>query len=132
MIRLLAIFLSLSVFSQSVGIVVSDFFMLKDLIEHANFHSEKYGDNFLTFFEKHYGALKAEHQEEHQEEKPQHEKLPFQHNNCNHKLSEVVVVGYDFPIKNTLVSYASEHHFHYKNLYHFLESVPIFQPPKIA
>lgn len=130
--RLLALSISLIVFVQGVGIDVSDLFMLKDLVEHAKFHSQEHGDDFLAFFEKHYGALKSAHQEEHQEEKPQHEKLPFQHNNCNHNLSEVVVARYDFPIKNVLVSYASEHQFHYKNLYHFLESAPIFQPPKIA
>ena len=56
---LFAISLSLLVFFQSVGIGISDVFMLTDLVEHAKFHSEEYGDDFFAFFDKHYGALKT-------------------------------------------------------------------------
>lgn len=130
--NLLAISISLIVSIQSIGMDISDIFMLKDLVEHAKFHSKEYGDDFFTFFEKHYGELKTEHQNTHHEEKSQHDKLPFQHNNCNHSLSEVVVSGYAFPLKKSVTFYTNEHHFHYKNLYLFLEIAPIFQPPRIA
>lgn len=129
---LFAISLSLLVFFQSVGFGISDVFMLTDLVEHAKFHSEEHGDNFFVFFEKHYGALKAEHQKNHQEEKSQHDRLPFQHNNCNHLLTEVIVIGYEFPLKKSIVSTTVKHHFYYQDLYFFLEKSTIFQPPKIA
>ena len=106
--------------------------MLKDLVEHAQFHSDEYGDDFLVFFEKHYGELKTEHQKSHQEEKSQHEKLPFQHNSCNHLLVEVIVIGYEFPLEKSVVSYPANLHFYYQDLYFFLERASIFQPPKIA
>lgn len=129
---LIAISLSFLVFFQSVGIGISDVFMLTDLVEHAKFHSDEYGDDFLTFFEKHYGALKAEHDKSHQEENNDHDKLPFQHNNCNHLLTEVIVIGYEFPLKKTEILYSQEHHFYYSDFYSFLNRSNIFQPPRMA
>ena len=105
---------------------------MKDLVEHAKYHSEEFGDDFFTFFEKHYGDLKAEHQKNHQEEKSQHEKLPFQHNNCNHLVAEVVIPNYQLPLEKKVVSYTATPHFYYQDLYSYLERVSIFQPPKIA
>jgi len=129
---LIAISLSFLVFFQSVGIGMADVFMLNDLVEHAKYHSEEYGDNFLTFFEKHYGSLKAEHQQNQQEENHDHDKLPFQHNNCNHLLTEVVLMDYEFPLKKSEISYPQEHHFYYQDFYSFLNRSNIFQPPKTA
>ena len=111
---------------------MSDIFMLTDLVEHAQFHSEEYGDDFFTFFEKHYGDLKAEHQKTHKEEKSQHEKLPFQHNSCNHLVADVIVIDYVFTLEKAVVSYTANPHFYYQDLYSFLERSSIFQPPKIA
>lgn len=111
---------------------MSDIFMLSHLVEHAKYHSEEFGDDFFTFFEKHYGDLKAEHQKIHQEEKSQHERLPFQHHECNHLLVEVVVIGYVFPLEETVVSYTANPHFYYQDFYWYLERVSIFQPPQIA
>lgn len=125
-----AISLSFLVFFQSVGIGVFDIIMLTDLVDHARFHSQEYGDDFFTFFEKHYGALKAEHERTHQEERPQHEKLPFQHYSFNQSLSEVVVFGHRFSLKKPFLSFIVEHHPYYQDLYFFLEKAPIFQPPK--
>lgn len=129
---LVTISLSFLVFFQSVGIGVSDVFLLTDLVEHAKYHYEEYGDDAFAFFEKHYGVLKDEHQKIHQEEKSQHENLPFQHVNCNHLLAEVVVFGYEFSLKKSVVSYAASPHFYYQDLYSFIERASIFQPPKTA
>ncbi len=129
---IVAISLSFLVFIQSVGLGLADVFMLKDLVEHVQFHSEEYGDDFFTFFEKHYGDLKTEHQNTHNGEKSPHEKLPFQHNNCNHLLAEVIMVGYQFPIEKSVGIYTANPHYYYQDLYSFLERASIFQPPKIA
>lgn len=129
---LVAISLSFLVFFQSVGLSVSDIFLLNDLKELAEYHSEEYGDDFFTFFEKHYGDLKAEHQKTQNEEESQHENLPFQHNSCNHLVAEVIVMGYEFSFEKAVVSYTANPHFYYQNLYSFLERASIFQPPKIA
>ena len=111
---------------------MADIFMLNDLVEHAQFHSEEYGDNFFTFFEKHYGDLKAEHQKTNQEEQSKHDKLPFQHNSCNHLMAEVIVIGYEFPLEKSVVTYSSKSHFFYQDLYSFHKRASIFQPPRIA
>lgn len=111
---------------------MADIFTLKDLVEHVQYHSEEFGDDLFVFFQKHYGELKAEHQQNHQEEKSQHEKLPFQNNYGNHLLTEVVIFGYEFPLEKSVVYYTANPHFYYQDLYSFLERVSIFQPPKIA
>lgn len=129
---LFTILLSLLVFFQSVGINISDIFMVIDLVEHAKFHAEEHGDDFFTFFEKHYGTLKAEHQKEHQEERSQHENLPFQHSNITPPLSEVDLADTGISLKRTLFSSTATHQFYYKDLYSFLERESIFQPPKFA
>lgn len=129
---IVAISLSFLVFFQSVGIGLSDILTITDLVEHAKYHSEEFGDDLFTLFEKHYGDLKAEHQKNHQEEKSQHDKLPFQHNNCNHLVAEVVLPNYELPLEKKVVSYTANPHFFYQDLYTYLERVSIFQPPKIA
>ena len=69
---------------QSFGVHYDDIVQLDELIEHAQFHSEQYGDNMIVFLSKHYGELKADHQRDHQEEKKDHEKLPFNHSSTSH------------------------------------------------
>lgn len=129
---LIAISLSLTVFFQGVGIDMSDVFMLSDLVEHAKLHSEEYGDDVFTFFEKHYGTLKKEHQKSHQGEKSPHEKLPFQHNNFGHLLPGAVAIDYAFHLNKSPVSFVASPHSYYLDLYSFLESTSIFQPPRTA
>lgn len=127
-----AISLSILVFFQSLGFGITDVLLLNNLVEHAQYHSEEFGDDFYTFFEKHYGDLKAEHQKTQQEEKSQHEKLPFQHNHCNHLLADVIFTGFEFPLQKSIVCNTVDPHFFYQDLYSFLERAYIFQPPKIA
>lgn len=129
---LIAILLAQIVFFQSVGINISDVLKVSDLVEHVKYHAEEYGDDFATFFEKHYGFLKSEHQESKPHNNSSHEKLPFQHNNCNHLLPEVVVFFYDFMIEKTVIATEAKPDFYYQNPYYFLERVSIFQPPRIA
>lgn len=129
---LVSISLSLIVFFQSVGVNISDVLMVNDLVEHAKYHAEEYGDDFTAFFEKHYGSLKAEHQASNSHKDSPHEKLPFQHNNCNHLLPEVVVIAYDFMIEKAVITAEIKPDFYYQNPYSFLERASIFQPPRVA
>ena len=127
-----AIALSLLVFFQSASWGMNDLFLLGRLIEHAEYHSENYGDDFLTFFEKHYGVLKAEHQKKHKEEQQEHEELPFQHLSCQHLLTDVVITPFDLDLKRAEVAIQKQHRFFYQNLYSSLEKTSLFQPPKFA
>ena len=130
--KVVIILISLLVFFQSMGVNIADVYLLKDLLEHVQYHSEDIGDDFLMFFQKHYGDLKAEHHNNNKEEKSQHEKLPFQQNKCNHLLTEIVVLDYGVLLEKPLFSYTANSHFYYQDLYSSLERDSIFQPPQIA
>lgn len=129
---IVAISLSFLVFFQSVGFGVQDIFLLGKLAQHAEHHSENHGDDFFTFMQKHYGTLKAEHQENDAEDKHDHEELPFQHISCHHILSDIALVPFEFPLIRVVLDLQHTHTFNYQNLYSSLEKVSIFQPPKFA
>ncbi|MGE5943410.1 MAG: hypothetical protein ACM31G_03620, partial [Flavobacteriales bacterium] len=46
---------------------------MSTFIEHAHYHKDTYGDNFVTFLSEHYGDLKSSHESKHKE----HKDLPF-------------------------------------------------------
>lgn len=129
---LFAISFSLLVVFQSVGFGMQDIFLLGRLAQHAEYHSENYGDDFFTFIEKHYGALQKEHQKNHKEEEQEHEELPFQHISCHHVSTDVVIVPFEVSILKVEINARQPHVFYYQNLYCSLEKVSIFQPPKLA
>ncbi|MDG1571263.1 hypothetical protein OZ410_02985 [Robiginitalea sp. M366] len=79
MIRLWSFLLSTVMLLQGLHWSLPDLAQLDDLLEHARYHKETFGDNFLTFVSKHYGDQKADHSQKHQEEQEQHDQLPFQH-----------------------------------------------------
>lgn len=117
---------------QSFGINLNDLSQIDELIEHAQFHNEQYGDNVIVFISKHYGELKADHDREHQDEKEEHEKLPFNHNNCSHTSSITAFVldadKDDFKAFEFLEF--KEHTFFYQAPSSSLHSEGILQPPR--
>lgn len=91
----LSILLSGLILIQSFDININDITRMGELIEHAQFHAEKYGDNTWVFLSKHYGELKEQHNKEHQEERKNHEKLPFQHQcNCTSTVAIVININH--------------------------------------
>lgn len=130
--KLFSILLSFVVLLQSLGMHMDDLVQIDEFIEHAQFHSEQYGDNVLVFISKHYGELKAAHNKEHQEEKQEHEQLPFQHH--SHTISVM-----DFALNATFFEHTIvdvfEHrtfNFHYQAPFSSLHSEGILQPPRHA
>ncbi len=132
MTKFVSIATSLLILFQSFNIHINDLVELDELIEHAQYHAEEYGDNFLVFLSKHYGELKAEHNQKHQEEQKEHEKLPFQQHCHSLSLSAFVI--------NDLVSYTSHEeiashdtlNFHYTDSYSPVLGDGLFQPPRYA
>lgn len=132
MIKLSSIAVSLLILVQSFNVHIDDIVELDELIEHAQFHAEKHGDNFLVFISKHYGQLKAEHSEKHQEEQEEHEQLPFQHQYQTASLSAFVLnQTVDYPLEITLVVDRDSNYF-YQASYHSLTQEGLFQPPRQA
>lgn len=111
---------------------MTDILLLGRMVEHAEYHSENYGDDFFTFFEKHYGSQITKHKKYHNEEEQEHEELPFQHISCHHIVTDIAIAPYEFPVLKGELAINHAHTFYYQNLYSSLGKVSIFQPPKFA
>ena len=132
MLKFTSIAVSLLILVQSFNIHFSDIIELDELIEHAQFHADEYGDNFVVFISKHYGELKAEHSQRHQEEKEEHEQLPFQHQCSTTSLSVFVISQLtDYPSEIDLAIDHDSNYF-YQASYHYLAQDGLFQPPRHA
>ncbi len=128
----IAILLSVLVFFQSAGLGLTDIFLFGRFVEHVEYHSQNYCDDFSTFFKKHYGSLIDEHQKNHNEEKQEHQRLPYQHSANIHMAGELILVTFEFPLLKQVVFGNNTSNFHYQNLYSSLENSFIFQPPKLS
>lgn len=130
MTKLVSIATSLLILTQSFNIHLDDIVELDELIEHAQFHAEEHGDNFFVFISKHYGGLKAEHSQKHQEEKEDHEQLPFQHQCQAASLSAFLLNQIvDYPVDIEIVFNRASNYF-YQASYHSLTPEGLFQPPR--
>lgn len=132
MAKLISIATSLLILFQSFNIPIGDIVDFDELIEHAKFHNEHYGDNFIVFLSKHYGELKAEHNKEHQEEKEQHEQLPFQNQGHSVSLYAFVLNPQPEPCMVLEVGIFGSANYFYRATYHSLDPEGPFQPPRQA
>lgn len=131
--KLSAVILSFTILIQSFNISFSDILQLNELMEHAQFHKEKYGDDFLTFLSKHYGEDKTEHEKEHQEELPEHEELPFSQQHIHSiDCSSFVLGTIDFTLEKVDFKEAKTANFHYLDIYSSIYKDGILQPPICA
>ncbi|EAR01170.1 hypothetical protein [Maribacter sp. HTCC2170] len=130
MAKFFSISLSFLILFQSFNLDLTDLAHIDELIEHAQFHSEKYGDNFFVFISKHYGEMEKEHKAEHQEEKDEHEELPFNHHCCSHIFTAFVHNKTQLPEHKTVPVADYTANFFYIDNYNSLEKTDIFQPPK--
>ena len=132
MLKATSIVVSVLILVQSFNIHFSDIIELDELIEHAQFHAEEYGDNILVFLSKHYGELKTEHSQKHQEEKEDHENLPFQHQCQTASLSAFVLnQTAEYPVDLVTVL-DRDSDFFYQASYHSLVQERLLQPPRLA
>jgi hypothetical protein len=128
--KLSAVILSLTILIQSFNFSFSDILQLNELIEHAQFHKEKYGDDFLTFLSKHYGEDKIEHEKDHQEELPEHEKLPFNHQHIHSiDCNSFVLNNLDFSFEKVDFKEDKITNFYYLDIYSSIYKEGILQPP---
>lgn len=132
MSKIFSIVLSSVILLQSLGIHYDDIVQMDNLIQHAEFHNDRYGDNIIVFLSKHYGELKADHQREHQEEKEDHEKLPF--NDHSHITSVTAFVLDAFSTELNQLELSDYHPpvFHYQAPSSSVHSEGILQPPRFS
>ena len=132
MAKVFSIVLSFLVLFQSFNLDLSDLAYIDEFLEHAEFHSEKYGDNFIVFISKHYGEMQKDHSRDHQEEKQEHEELPFTHQCCSHVFTANVNNKIQIPLLKTCPIVDFTANFYYLDNYASFEKFDIFQPPKQA
>lgn len=111
---------------------MKDFLQMDELIEHAQLHKEKYGDNLIVFISKHYGELKSEHEKNNKDEKKEHEQLPFQQQS---NINSVLVFTLNFKKvdnQKIICSESTDAFFYYQSSNSSLHEKGIFQPPKQA
>lgn len=130
--KLFSILLSSVILLQSLGMHMDDLVQIDEFIEHAQFHSEQYGDNVLVFISKHYGELKAAHNKEHQEEKQDHEQLPFQHNFQTLSITDFTFNGSSLEFNTLVFQEFKTFNFHYQAPCSSLHTEGILQPPRQA
>ncbi|UWX56180.1 hypothetical protein NYZ99_07910 [Maribacter litopenaei] len=132
MSKLFSIVMSFVILLQSIGLHSDDLVQIDEFIEHAKFHSEQYGDNVLVFISKHYGELKAAHEKEHQEEKEDHEQLPFQHH-CH--LSSIVAYTtdpLDSELETQMIMEYNAANFYYQPPSSSSHTKGLLQPPRYS
>ena len=125
-----SILLSVVILSQSFGLHANDIAQLDEFIEHAEYHSEQYGDNVIVFISKHYGELKANHEKEHQDEKEDHDQLPFQHQSHISASTTFIINPQIEEIKANDFSEFKTHNFHYQASFSSCYIEGLFQPPR--
>jgi len=130
--QLTSIAISFLVLIQSFGISIGEIVEIDALIEHAQFHSEEHGDNFMVFLSKHYGELKTEHSQKHQEEQKDHEELPFNHQIHTAFLSVFVLNNTPFYTSTPEFSVKIATNYSYCASYPSFEEDGPFQPPRLA
>lgn len=130
--KLFSILLSSIILLQSLGVRYTDIEQLDELIEHAQFHSEQYGDGLLVFLSKHYGELKAEHQRDHQEEKNDHEKLPFNHFSTSSSVADMVINPFKTELNHFEIVAFNVSFFYYQEPISSLHAEGILQPPRVS
>lgn len=131
--RWTAFFISIMMLSQSINFHFSDFAKIGDLIEHAEIHQEEYGDNWVTFLSKHYGALKTQHEEQKPINHNHHNDLPFhcdQHQNTQLQLIAPEKTKISFERPN--FGHQNEFNTIYICIYNSPVLSKIGQPPKKA
>ncbi len=129
--NLFSILISSLVLVQSFNIHIGDVLKLNELIDHAEFHQEKYGDDFMVFFSKHYGNLKDSHKKQRKEEEKDHSHPPINHD-CGSQLQvSYVMHKISFSFEKIIVVERSAN-FCYQDKFSNFEKQKIFQPPKLA
>lgn len=128
MLKTFAIFLSSLILLQSLDIGLEDISKINVLLEHAQFHQEKYGESFVDFLTEHYGSnehLSDQHKE--------HKDLPFKKDCITHThLPSVFTLNAQIlELKKSVIVQTQQNYF-YKESYSFFEKQSVFQPPKFA
>lgn len=125
---LVSIILSFFLLFQTLQFQPKDIWAIGELVEHAQMHSEKYGDTVSEFLTKHYGSQKKAHYGHHSE----HDELPFNKHSHSTGVHVYVLNHQIMPVLHSPIVAVSGADFYYSAVYSSLELKEVFQPPKTA
>lgn len=128
--RIVSIVTALLIFCQSINLQVNDLVELDAFVEHYRFHVESHGDDLFTFLSKHYGAQKDSHAMAHQEERQQHDQLPFQNQGQVYQPLVLLFIEAFPPLTRTEAPREPKGSFLYLDSYSPFWGDGPFQPPK--
>lgn len=131
MTKFFSIFISFLILFQSININIDEFLQLDELVEHAFYHAEEYGDDIFLFVSKHYGELKDDHDKSNGDEQQDHEQLPFNHQ-CTPNFISVFILNTVPFVALRIDEINSKTIFLYQETNSFFEKSNVFQPPKVA
>ena len=130
MSKLIVVIYSFLILFQSFNINIEDISKFNTLLEHAKYHKEIYGDNFITFLSEHYGNEMASHKNKHGD----HENLPFKdhHHVLCHINTSFILTPHTIYTANHQEFTEKPVNFFYKEPFSSFEKPSVFQPPKVA
>jgi len=129
--KLFSLLIASFILVQSFNFHIGDVLKLNELIEHAEFHKNKYGDGFLVFISKHYGDLEQSHKKQHEEEKKNNSHTPINHDSGSQVQVSFLLSKNSFTIEiPQLIEKITK--FYYQDKFSTFEKQKIFQPPKFA
>ncbi|MAD96430.1 MAG: hypothetical protein CMB99_03795 [Flavobacteriaceae bacterium] len=124
--KILSILLTQLILIQSLQIGFDDFVKIENLLEHAQYHQEQYGDTFFEFLMEHYADDDhpiVEHEE--------HKDLPFK-KDANHLNQAPIMIAFQ-AVKYDLAQQSNQQKkgsFFYKEPVTESSHSIILQPPK--
>ncbi len=110
---------------QSIHMGADDIAKIPELMEHYQEHQKKYGDDLISFINKHYGEDKDKHESQ---EKEEHHDLPFHHSHHVCIDMKVDVPTLQIELKEHIEN--SKDYFVYRAPHTIAGANPILQPPK--
>ena len=130
--QLVSLFLSFILLFQGFNLGLIDLVRVGDMLHHVEYHSDTYGDSFTEFLSKHYGASKEEHHQKNKEEQPEHEQLPFNHQNSVQTAMVFFLPQNNIPLLKLPVVKNRTLNFIYKESWFSYCNHEIFQPPRLV
>lgn len=127
--QLTVIYLSFTLLLQGFNPGLTDLVKVEDMLQHFEYHSQLYGDNFTDFLSKHYGAAKQAHQED-ADDHPDHDHLPFNQQNSLQTTLAFYIPQYKLPLLKLPVVEKHSLNFIYKEGHSVFGNTEIFQPPR--
>ncbi|WP_224490166.1 hypothetical protein [Robertkochia flava] len=114
---------------QSMHMSLNDILSIGNLMEHASYHKDAYGDDLVSFIAKHYGSQQSDHMDS--SHKDQHQDLPFQHAFVHAFYPIAFVDGFLFEFYIPVSPHPAIDSFYLpirKNLF----AIKTFQPPRLT